>query len=136
MPGSEPLSNAKLDQKLTELRMAFEHGTPPENPQAKKQFNGRIQAKANNLEFINVFLTFDEAHTLSDAISKGTNKSNYTVLRQVLHFLSHCHFYVFFLSTTGKITKFAQPYRQDASNHINYSEFSTPLPYISLALIS
>ena len=54
----------------------------------------------------------------------------------MLHFLSHCHFYVFFLSTTGKITQFAQPYGQDASNRINYGEFSTPLLYISLAVIS
>lgn len=135
-PGREPPSDGELGEKLKCLRTALNGNAtgskPLEKPQAERQFSGRIESPLDRSDFVDVFVAFDEAHTLSDAVNKGTNESNYTVLRRALHFLSGYPFYTFFLSTTGKITQFAQPRGQDPSNRISIGLFSTPLPYIYL----
>ncbi|KAH8977434.1 hypothetical protein EDB86DRAFT_1199678 [Lactarius hatsudake] len=82
---------------------------------------------------VDVFVTFDEAHTLADSFDDiHKHESRFVVLRRILNFLSSDPLFSFFLSTTSKITQFGQPRGQDASNRINDGELATPRPYIHL----
>ncbi|KAI9429233.1 hypothetical protein H4582DRAFT_2089709 [Lactarius indigo] len=80
---------------------------------------------------VDIFVVFDEAHTLADSFD-NQNESRFVVLRRILSSISLEPLFSFFLSTTGKITQFGQPRGQDASNRINEGKLTTPHPYIYL----
>ena len=78
---------------------------------------------------VDIFIAFDEAHTLSKC-NDDRIESNFVILRRVLCTVSSTPMFSFFLSTTGKVTQFVQPRVEDASNRIKYGTLSTPRPYI------
>jgi hypothetical protein len=78
---------------------------------------------------VDIFITFDEAHTLT-ACHDDCKESRFVVLRRALSILSEEPLFSFFLSTTGKVTQFGQPRGHDASGHINEGFLTTPAPYI------
>jgi hypothetical protein len=82
-------------------------------------------------QFVDIFIAFDEAHKLGISLH-GENQSRFIVLRRILNLLSADPLFVFFLSTTGKITQFDQLRGQDASNRINDGTLGAPRPYIYL----
>ena len=79
-----------------------------------------------------VFIAFDEAHSLADHWDQITGLSNYTELRRALQVFSVSSLFTFFLSTTGKILQFSPPHVQDPSNRINQGVFTPPRPFIEL----
>lgn len=80
-------------------------------------------------KFVDVFIAFDEAQTLVDSVD-GTGESRFVILRRQLCSLSSSPLFVFFLSTTGKITQFCQPRRHDPSSRVKDGALATPRPYI------
>ncbi len=74
---------------------------------------------------------FDEAHTLTDCYDKH-RESRFVMLQQTLSVLSSLELplFLFFLSTTGKVTQFSQPRGHDNSDHINDGYLATPCPFI------
>jgi hypothetical protein len=78
---------------------------------------------------VDVFIVFDEAHTLADSYDHD-NESRFISLRRVLHALRSLPLFSFFLSTTGKITQFGQPRGQDKSNRINGGHLVSPRPFV------
>lgn len=81
--------------------------------------------------FVDVFIAFDEAHTLTDTLD-DEDESRFVVLRRILGTLSSAPLFLFFLSTTGKVTQFGQPRGQDRSARINNGQLATPRPFIYL----
>ena len=93
--------------------------------------NHRIVATKGGEKFVDIFLAFDEAHTLADSFDlKG--QSRFVVLRRKLSLLTSSPLFAFFLSTTGKITSFDRPRGQEASNRLNEGTHASPRPYIYL----
>jgi hypothetical protein len=131
----KPPNDQELLEKLEELRSALKYNATgsgqPEEPQAKGRYPDRICAAGFSDRFVDIFIAFDEAHTLAKAMNQK-NESCFVVLRRTLSSLSPYPLYSFFLSTTGKITQFAQPRGQDSSNRINTGSLLTPRPYIYL----
>lgn len=79
--------------------------------------------------FVDVFIVFDEAHTLT--CSNGDGESRFVSLRRLLHSaLSSLPLFSFFLSTTGKVTQFGQPRGYDQSDRINRGRLVSPRPYV------
>lgn len=74
-------------------------------------------------QYVDVFVAFDEAHTLSDSIDlKG--QSRFVVLQ---HLLSLEPLFLFFLSTTGKM-QFYRLHGQEASDRLNNGSHAMPSP--------
>ena len=78
---------------------------------------------------VDVFIMFDEAHTLTDCYDDH-KESRFVVLRRTLSVLHSDPLFSFFLSTTGKVTQFGQPRGHDNSDRINEGCLETPCPYI------
>lgn len=93
------------------------------------EMNHRIKVNAHI--FVDVFIAFDEAHTLTNCYD-DRKESRFVVLRRALSVISDVPLYSFFLSTTGKITQFGQPRGLDNSDCINHGNLATPRPYIYL----
>jgi len=87
---------------------------------------------ADNKPSVDVFITFDEAHTLSGCYDKYTKETRFIGLRRVLNGLKDEPLFSFFLSTTGKISEFGQPRSRDPSTRIQGGGLTTPRPYIYL----
>jgi hypothetical protein len=124
---SEPSSSesdTRLSTAVTNLRTALNAGTG-------SQDSHRIYARKPK-DFVDVFIAFDEAHTLVNTIDKTSNQSHFVILRRRLSTIKLHPVFTFFLSTTGSITQFSQPHRQDTSKHINSGALLTPRPYIHL----
>ncbi|KAH9173206.1 hypothetical protein EDB89DRAFT_2068954 [Lactarius sanguifluus] len=86
--------------------------------------------KANRKRRVDIFLAFDEAHTLTDCYD-DQEESRFVVLRRALSsILSHSPLFSFFLSTSSKITQFGQSRGHDNSDRINSGCMTTPRPYI------
>jgi hypothetical protein len=79
-----------------------------------------------------VFIAFDEAHSLAEHWNQTTGLSNYIELRRALHVFSASSLFTFFLSTTGKISQFTPPRARDPSSRINQGVFTPPRPFIEL----
>jgi len=95
---------------------------------------GRIHAKnapTSSNQFVDIFVTFDEAHTLSER-RDNLGESHFIILRRVLSSHTSDPLFCFFLSTTGKVTQFIQLRGQDPSDCIRDGNLSTPHPYILL----
>lgn len=95
---------------------------------------GRIYAKnvpTSSKQFVDIFVAFDEAHTLSER-RDNLGESHFIILRRVFSSHSADPLFSFFLSTTGKVTQFIQPRGRDPSDRINDDNLSTPRPYILL----
>ena len=120
----DELDNEIIVRALKKLRDALDTGDP--NLSAHS-----IAAKKSEDRYVDVFLAFDEAHTLSDSFDlKG--QSRFVVLRRKLSLLASNPLFAFFLSTTGKITSFDRPRGQEASNRLNDGKLASPRPYIYL----
>ncbi|KAI0301698.1 hypothetical protein B0F90DRAFT_1667815 [Multifurca ochricompacta] len=81
---------------------------------------------------VDIYVMFDEAHSLTNPFSEHDSRSPFTELRRTLRVFAKKPIWTFFLSTTGKITQFSQPRSADPSNHIRRGELLTPGPYIYL----
>jgi len=118
---------------LTKLRDALCYTTGSSQPEvsAETQREGCIFSSSSKT-YVDIFIAFDEAHTLAEATTSGANESFFVILRRTLSLLSRFSLYTFFLSTTGKITQFAQPRERDSSSRINEGTLETPRPFIYL----
>ncbi|KAI0255367.1 hypothetical protein BJV78DRAFT_1279535 [Lactifluus subvellereus] len=79
-----------------------------------------------------VFITFDEAHPLTDHWDETSGLSNYIELRRALQVFSESSLFTFFLSTTGNISQISPPRTHDPSNRVYQGEFKPPHPFIEL----
>ena len=121
---NDKLDNEMIVKALKKLREALNTGDPDLSVH-------RIVANESDSKYVDVFLAFDEAHTLSDSFDlKG--QSRFVVLRRKLSLLASNPLFAFFLSTTGKITSFDRPRGQEASNRLNEGTHASPRPYIYL----
>ncbi|KAH9014063.1 hypothetical protein EDB84DRAFT_1277877 [Lactarius hengduanensis] len=84
--------------------------------------------------FVDIFIAFDEAHSLTTPFTNEDLWTNFTELRRALRELREYPLWSFFLSTTGKITQFSQPRGLNTSSHINRGKLITPSPFIYLGL--
>lgn len=93
----------------------------------------RIPEEAADDKFVDIIITFDEAHTLSQHLDGATDtESRFIALRRVLNGLKSEPLFTFFLSTTGKITQFGQSRVRDPSSRVFGGQLATPRPYIYL----
>lgn len=111
----------EVGQALTELRNVLNSGDTSSAP--------CIHAENSRDKFVDVFIAFDEAQTLVESFDGG-DESRFVVLRRQLCSLASTPLFVFFLSTTGKITQFCQPRCHDPSNRVKAGILATPRPYI------
>ncbi|KAI0301711.1 hypothetical protein B0F90DRAFT_1816914 [Multifurca ochricompacta] len=81
---------------------------------------------------VDIYVMFDEAHSLTNPFSEHDSRSPFTELRRTLRVFVKKPIWSFFLSTTGKITQFSQSRSADPSNRIRLGELLTPGPYIYL----
>ncbi|KAI9449302.1 hypothetical protein BJY52DRAFT_1227846 [Lactarius psammicola] len=129
------LKSAELAEALLELRTVLNSGE--ENPSNHCIYFGTnpeshmCVCPKNDNHCVDVFIAFDEAHTLAESFD-DRQESRFVVLRRIFNSVSSDPLFSFFLSTTGKITQFGQPHGQDASNRINDGTLATPRPYIHL----
>jgi len=93
---------------------------------------GISREKEPETGFVDVFITFDEAHALSECFDEHLNESRFVALRRVLSRIPKSPLFSFFLSTTGKITQFGQSRGRDPSTRIYGGKLATPRPYIYL----
>jgi hypothetical protein len=110
----------EVGQALTELRNVLNYGDTCEPC---------LRATKTRDRFVDVFIAFDEAQTLVESFGGG-DESRFVVLRRQLYSLASTPLFVFFLSTTGKITQFCQPHRHDPSSRVKAGTLATPRPYI------
>jgi hypothetical protein len=94
-----------------------------------KALNAGEQSATEHHIGIDVFIVFDEAHTLANSYDDD-NESRFISLCRVLHALRSLPLFSFFLSTTGKITQFGQPRGHDNSGRINGGCLVSPRPYV------
>lgn len=80
--------------------------------------------------FVDIFIAFDEAHTLVKT-TDNSKESSFVILCRILGSLIEYPLFMFFLSMTGSITQLSRPRDQDPSNRISSSDLSAP-PYIHL----
>ncbi|KAI9429189.1 hypothetical protein H4582DRAFT_2153637 [Lactarius indigo] len=133
---SNGLNSAEIAQALNELREVLNSGPKESSTHCiylRNDFKNHKSCTGPKSDCVDVFITFDEAHTLADSFDDTrTHESRFVVLHRILHSLSSDPLFSFFLSTTSKITQFGQPRGQDASNRINDGSLATPRPYILL----
>jgi hypothetical protein len=81
-----------------------------------------------------VFLAFDEAHSLAEFWDDGSRLSNYNYFefRRALLILNRDSLFTFFLSTTGKISQFMPPRSLDPSSRIADGPLKPPHAFIEL----
>jgi hypothetical protein len=124
----EPVDSDDLSKALDSLRKVLNSGD-------SNWSNHRIAATndrhGHDNQYVDVFIAFDEAHTLADSFDLK-DQSRFVVLRRKLSSLSSEPLFSFFLSTTGKITQFGRPRGQQASDRLNDGRLATPRPYIYL----
>jgi hypothetical protein len=116
----------EISTALQNLREILNKGDPSDEHRIPEK------CTADNDESVDIFITFDEAHTLSECFDKHANESRFIALRRVLNGLKSKPLFTFFLSTTGKITQFGQPRGRDPSTRIFQGHLATPHPYIYL----
>ncbi|KAH9175272.1 hypothetical protein EDB89DRAFT_349519 [Lactarius sanguifluus] len=99
---------------------------------------GRKRKKANANDIPpGVFIAFDEAHSLAQPIepkveSNDNNRTFFVELRSALQVLINTSSFVFFLSTTSKISQFAMPGGIDPSARMHDKILRLPLPFSDL----
>ncbi|KAH9021391.1 hypothetical protein EDB85DRAFT_1895706 [Lactarius pseudohatsudake] len=124
---------AELAQALYGLREVLNSGDKLSSGHCVFLRKGHHKRCIDSKDCVDVFVAFDEAHTLADSFDNiRKHESRFVVLQRILNFLSSEPLFSFFLSTTGKITQFGQPHGQDTSNCINDGELTMPCPYIHL----
>ncbi len=79
-----------------------------------------------------VFIAFDEAHTLTGPKDDLSKRSHFHELRWALHEVKEAPCFSFFLSTVGKISEFATPKDADLSMRISKMGFIPSLPFSDL----
>jgi hypothetical protein len=104
--GGEPPDDNELSKELEKLRSVLNYDAPGSSESnEERRYPGNI-GDLNSNEFIDIFIAFDEARTLSEA-KNSANESYFVVLRRVLSSISSCPLYTFFLFTTRSITSTA-----------------------------
>ncbi|KAH9037252.1 hypothetical protein EDB85DRAFT_2287937 [Lactarius pseudohatsudake] len=99
---------------------------------------GRKRKKANANDILpGVFIAFDEAHSLAQPIeptveSNDNNRTFFIELRSALQALLDTSSFVFFLTTTSKISQFAMPGEIDPSARMHDKILRSPLPFSDL----
>jgi hypothetical protein len=124
--GPGELGDAAVSTALQGLREVLNRGD------LKNEHRIPSKSAADNNKFVDIFITFDEAHTLSEYFDELTEESRFIALRRVLNGLISEPLFSFFLSTTGKITQFGQARGRDPSNRVSGGALATPRPYIYL----
>jgi hypothetical protein len=128
LKGTDEPDSVNLIEALKELRNVLNGDDDPTAHSIRVKT--RKTSDAHN-RFVDVFIAFDEAHTLAESVD-DQKESRFVVLRRELCSLSTQPLFLFFLSTNGKVTQFGQPRGHDPSNRINYGTLTTPRPYIYL----
>lgn len=82
--------------------------------------------------FVDIFIAFDEAHSLTAPFHEEDMRSNFTELRRALRELLNSPLWSFFLSTTSEITQLSLPRGFDPASRIVRDTLITPSPYIHL----
>ncbi|KAH8992520.1 hypothetical protein EDB92DRAFT_1858291 [Lactarius akahatsu] len=85
--------------------------------------------QTNHSEAPDVFVAFDEAHSLTEP---DTSRTHFVDLQSALHKLTNSSFFSFFVSTTSKISQFTIPRDMDPSNGTHEVEFMPPLSFSDL----
>ncbi|KAI0292092.1 hypothetical protein B0F90DRAFT_1823220 [Multifurca ochricompacta] len=73
---------------------------------------------------IEIYISFDEAHSLTTPFGEHDWRSPFTELRRALQMLEGSPMWSFFLSTSGKITQFSQPRSVDPSTLMETQKIS------------
>ncbi|KAI0302852.1 hypothetical protein B0F90DRAFT_1816405 [Multifurca ochricompacta] len=81
---------------------------------------------------IEIYILFDEAHSLTTPFGEHDWRSPFTELRRILQILRKRPMWSFFLSTSAKITEFSHVHSADPSNRGRQGELIIPQPYIYL----
>ncbi|KAH9175259.1 hypothetical protein EDB89DRAFT_2092796 [Lactarius sanguifluus] len=76
-----------------------------------------------------VFVAFDEAHSLMEP---DTSRTHFVDLQSALHVLKNFSFFSFFVSTTSKISRFTIPRDVDPSDGMHEEELIPPLSFSDL----
>ncbi|KAI0247841.1 hypothetical protein BJV78DRAFT_1285209 [Lactifluus subvellereus] len=84
------------------------------------------------LPLADVFIAFDEAHSLAEPWDNGSSLSNYTEIQRALRVFSNASLFTFFLSADGNISYLLPPRTRNPSNRIAQGRFHTPRPFIEL----
>ena len=79
-----------------------------------------------------VFIAFDEAQSLAQPIESRGGRTFFIEVRRALQALLNTSSFVFFLSTTSKISQVEMPAQIDGSARMNDKRFRTPLPFCDL----
>ncbi|KAF8271301.1 hypothetical protein EI94DRAFT_1720854 [Lactarius quietus] len=82
-------------------------------------------------ELPHVFITFDEAHSLTNILST-MNRTHYTELCSVLKDVDSVSFFVFFLSTTSKILRLSMPKKVTSMSTRMLEDPMPSLPFCDL----
>ena len=135
---SNPLvsKNPNDSSDSTQIAIALEELRKVLNSDTKDQSDHciGISNTSNTYEgrFVDVFIAFDESHTLAAPFRDDRRQSPFAVLRHILRSLSSTPLFSFFLSTTGKITQSGQPRDRDPSTRIDDGALATLRPYIRI----
>jgi hypothetical protein len=81
-----------------------------------------------------VFIAFDEVYTLAQPIDPNhdPDRTLFIEIRSALQALTNTSAFVFFLSTTTKISQFAMPGDISKSHQLESNKLRTPLPFSDL----
>jgi hypothetical protein len=79
-----------------------------------------------------VFIAFDEAQSLMQCIEPKSSRTFFVEVCRALQALRDTSSFVFFLSTTSKISQFAMPGEVDKSARMACKILRTPLPFSDL----
>ncbi|KAH8990142.1 hypothetical protein EDB86DRAFT_3104146 [Lactarius hatsudake] len=85
--------------------------------------------RTNHSDAPDVFVAFDEAHSLTEP---DTSRTHFVDLQSALHKLTNSSFFSFFVSTTSKISQFTIPRDMDHSNGTHEEELIPPLSFSDL----
>ncbi|KAH9977334.1 hypothetical protein BGW80DRAFT_1443580 [Lactifluus volemus] len=75
---------------------------------------------------VDIFIMFDEAHSLAKLWLNSGGLSNYIELQRALTKFSNSSLFTFFLATTGKISQSMTPHLHDSSNRIFEGGYRMP----------
>ena len=95
---------------------------------------GGTKINPQNEKLPGVFIAFDKAHSLTQPIDPDRDPSwtYFIKLRSALQALDYASSFVFFLSTTSKISNFVMPGDIAVSTRIVQKDLRTPLPFSNL----
>jgi hypothetical protein len=90
------------------------------------------QGSPRKSAFVDIFIVFDEVHSLMKLWPNSGGLSNFIELQRALTIFSWPSLFTFFLATTGKISLSMPPHFHSSSNRIFEGGYRTPRAFIEL----